>query len=362
MKYSITPLNFERDFPSFVQLCQAIYGHKAAACDEALHRWLFAENIYNPPGVHFFTVAKAGDKVIASDCLMPVPFHIKGKSFRAAWSIKTMTHPDYQRQGIFKALTEYNIARAKEFGIDVILGIANASSFAGYRKFGWDILMERKAIIRVLDIRKSLAKKKVPGPFAGAGNSLYRLLEKGRLARLAAQARKYETSVHSSAPDVCNEIWPKMQAAFPVAVERNQDYINWRYNQRPGQGYKFALAHDSGRAEALMIFRQNMSEKYCIIVDYIGTSDSDAIPALLYKVVQYCLENNLRYIINSSGNKFDNHLCNHFWFRHLTAPLVNNKFIAYRTNRDISAADLKQEDNWFFSYGDTELDLDLPFA
>ena len=114
MKYPISQLDFERDFASFVDLSRAIYGDKAVT-DEAMFRWLF-ERTSTTPGSHFFHVAKDGDRVVASDCLMPVPIQIEGKHYLAAWSIKTMTHPDYQRQGIFRAMTEHNIARARGIG------------------------------------------------------------------------------------------------------------------------------------------------------------------------------------------------------------------------------------------------------
>lgn len=360
MKYPITQLDFDRDFAGFVELSRAIYGEKAVA-DEALYRWLFEKNIYNPKGYYLFHVAKDGDKVVASDCLMPVPLSIKGNKYLAAWSIKTMTHPDYQRQGIFRAMTEFNITRARELGIDIILGFANANSFPGYKKFGWEVLWERRAIIRPLDIRQSLRRKAPLSPFAEVGNKLFRMLDKGRLARLAAQAQKYETEIHSSAPETCDKLWAKMQAGFAIAIERDQKYIEWRYNQRPNQEYKFVVACAQKQPEAMLVFRRHLGNNSCIIIDYIGAPESPAIPALLHETVQYCLDNNLRYIINSSGSRFDDYLCNHFWFKYLTAPLANNMFIAHRINRDINPAHLTEQENWFISYGDSELDLDLQF-
>ena len=61
MKYPISQLDFQRDFTSFIELSQAIYGERAVT-DQALYQWLFADNIYNPNGNHLFHVARDGDK------------------------------------------------------------------------------------------------------------------------------------------------------------------------------------------------------------------------------------------------------------------------------------------------------------
>lgn len=358
MKYPITQLDFDRDFPSFVDLSHAIYGDKAVT-DENMYRWLFEKNIYNPHGVHFFHVAKDGNKVIASDCLMPVPLVVKGKDYLAAWSIKTMTHPEYQRQGIFRAMTEHNIAQAREQGIDVILGFANSNSYPGYKKFGWDVLVERRAVIRPLDIKGSLAKKKILGSLAGVGNALYRTLDRRRLAALVSKANNFHTEIYASAPEPSQEVWPQMQAAIPVLIQRNHRYIDWRYNRRPKQDYKFVVAKTGDKGQAMLVFRHNYSNESCVIIDYIGTPHSEALPALMYKTIRHCLEHNLRYIINSSGSVFDNYLNDHLGFKYLTAPLANNMFIACRLNPAIDLGTLQLEPNWFYSYGDSELDIDL---
>jgi hypothetical protein len=71
------------------------------------------------------------------------------------------------------------------------------------------------------------------------------------------------------------------------------------------------------------------------------------------------LQNDIRYLINSSGSVFDNHLNDHYGFKYLTTPMANNMFIACRLNESIDLRTLQLETNWFYSYGDSELDIDL---
>lgn len=355
MQYPVSQLDFQGDFSGFVQLSQSIYG-KRAVTNKEMYQWLFAKNIYNPHGIHLLHIAKDKDKVIASDGLIPIPFIIAGKRYLAAWSVKTMTHPDYQRQGVFRGMTEYSLARAKELGIQLILGFANSNSYPGYAKFGWDFLMRRQAIIRPLDIKASLAKRPLLRPLATLGNTLFQSIDHRRIAALEREAGSVNTVILPAAPPAIQGIWPEMKDSFALLVERDYPYFHWRYNLRPGQDYRFVLALDGEKTVAMLIFRET-SRGACIIVDYLGPSRSPGLPALLLATIKFCRQKALRHILNSSGRVFDNYL-RKFGFKPLGTDLANNMLIACPLG-DVDLAPLRSEDNWFFSYGDSELDIDL---
>ena len=268
-----------------------------------------------------------------------------------------MTHPDYQRQGIFRAMTEYSLARAKELGIQLILGFANSESYPGYKKFGWTFLLERRAAIRPLDIQVSLAKRGLFKPLAGTGNCLYQSWDRKRIAALAKEVGAIEAVILPAAPPAVEAIWSQMQTSFALLVERDFNYFHWRYNQRPRQDYKFVLASDAGNPLAMLVFRITSSNT-CIIVDYLGPRQSPALPALFYKTIQHCREQAVRYILISSGSAFDSNL-KQYGFKPLSAPLTNNMFIACPLEEKMDLTAMKTEANWFFSYGDSELDIDL---
>lgn len=355
MRFTIGQLDFDRDFVGFVELSQSIYGAKAVS-DESLYRWLFAENVFNPPGGHLFHVARDGNRVVASDGLVPVPLVIGGRRCLAAWSVKTMTHPAYQRQGIFTALTQYGLERAQESGIELVLGFANASSYPGYEKFGWRFLFERRATIRPIDIETSLSKRPFLKPLARTANRLYRYWDQKRVAALSKKSPTFKTVVYETAPAAAGKLWAKALGASTVAVERLYPYLAWRYNQRPNQDYRFIMAGDEDHPEAMLIFRL-AGQGICFIIDYLGSVNSAALPLLLAQTMDYCQAKAVRYILNSSGPDFDRRL-QKYGYRPLAAALANNMLIAY----PLTAVDhtiLANESNWQFGYGDSELDIDL---
>lgn len=356
MGYTISPLEFNRDFVSFAELCRAIY-RDAGTADIDMYQWLFPGNIFNPQGAHFLHVAREGGRVIASDGLIPVPLRVGEKKCLAAWSVKTMTHPDYQRRGIFRALTEYSLARAKALGIDLILGFANANSYPGYEKFGWKFLFQRQAVLRPLDIEKSLSNRSLLKPLARFGNSLYRSWDRRRLSSLARKAEGVDTVVLPEAPPLISAIWQQMPGSFSILVERDYPYINWRYNRRPRQDYRFVLAEKVGQPLALLVFRVT-SRRFCYLIDYLGPVESEALPALLFRTIQFCRQHSIRLILSSCGCAFDNRL-QEYGFKTLPGRLTNNMLIAFPLgDQDLTL--LTAEEAWFFSYGDSELDIDLP--
>ncbi len=355
MKYPISPLDFESEFDSFIDLSKSIYG-ESAVTDKAMYRWLAEQNTYNPDGCHLFHVAKDKEVVVASDFLQPVPLIVNDKKYLAAWSIKTMTHPEYRRQGIFAAMTEHNISRAKDSGVDVILGFANASSFPGYKKFGWDVLFERRAVIRPLDIREPLRRKLKVAPLASGLNAVFKKWDKRRREKVKITL---DISLEHSIPQGAEQAWEQMKKDFPVAVERSPQYLDWRYTQRPRHDYKFLAARQGQQLKGLLIYRYRPSNQSCILIDYLGPFDESVIGQLIHQLTETCIDNGIRYIISSSGETFDRFLEGRMHFKRLATPMANNMFIACIINPALQPEMLSRPDDWFYGYGDSELDIDL---
>jgi hypothetical protein len=60
-----------------------------------------------------------------------------GRVVRCARPVDTATHPDFERRGVFRALTNEAIDQARDQGIELIFNTPNAKSGAGYLSMGW---------------------------------------------------------------------------------------------------------------------------------------------------------------------------------------------------------------------------------
>ncbi|MTI94385.1 MAG: GNAT family N-acetyltransferase [Firmicutes bacterium] len=357
MSYPIEALDFQKDFPEFSRLFKVIYDGKEPC--RSMYEWLFVKNVFNREG-HFLHVAKDGAKVVASDCLLPVPVIINGNQYNAAWSIRTMTDPEYQRRGIFRALTNHNIEAARRQGIDLILGFANNNSYPGYVKFGWEVLFERTASYRPLNLEKALTKKlRLPG-LAKLANEGYRRYDHRKLqANSHRHTGWFRFTNSTQAPPETDSLWAKMHNFAPIMVARHHKYCDWRYNQRPNHKYKFITAYQGAEPAGLLIWRM-LKNGSALLVDYVGPRSKDLIVALANQALIQARNNGANLMLESTGPYFRAELKT-LGFRDLGRPLQNNHFIALRLNEKLDSKILGSEENWFFSYGDSEFDLDAGF-
>lgn len=100
---------------------------------------LFAwKHIGNPFGRSIVLVAEADGRIAGLRAFMRWELDTRnGDRLRCVRAVDTATHPDYQRRGIFKALTLAAVEEAAGDDVDLIFNTPNPKSGAGYLKMGW---------------------------------------------------------------------------------------------------------------------------------------------------------------------------------------------------------------------------------
>lgn len=85
-----------------------------------------------PEGPCPAVLALDGRKVIGFYTGLPTRMRLGPEVISGIQSMDTLTHPDYQRQGIFITLAEACYALAKGRGFEMIYGFPNANSYPGF--------------------------------------------------------------------------------------------------------------------------------------------------------------------------------------------------------------------------------------
>lgn len=99
--------------------------------------WAWKHEI-NPFGPSIVLLAWVGDRIAGVRALMRWDlFTDEGHQVRCVRPVDTATHPDFERRGVFKALTLEAVELARESGIDLIFNTPNPRSGAGYLSMGW---------------------------------------------------------------------------------------------------------------------------------------------------------------------------------------------------------------------------------
>lgn len=358
MEREIVNIDLERDFDTFKDLTIACFG-KGSNLDKGMHQWLIDDNPYNPEGNLLFLL-KEGDKAIGCDGLIPNELYIKGKTYLTAHSVKSMTHPDFQRQGIFRKMTENSVDQGRKAGVDVILGLANAASYPAYQKFGWETLFEKEVLVKPIHIKKLLKRKFKFGPLAALGDMVFVTLNKLKIGPVPSDL-SFEWL--DKIPEATQSCWDQNKDKHDVLLVRDYKYLNYRYNERPDVQYKTMLARQNGEPVGFAVLRvsKTANSVFASIAEFFTDPSNDHfIEEMARELTRFAYKCNLDYLVLSCG-EFGNYdrVLKANGYRPTPKPPSNNMMIACILNDEIKADDLKNAANWHVTQGEGDVELDL---
>lgn len=358
MEREIVRINIDRDFESFKELTLRCFG-AGSNLDRDMHRWLIDGNPYNPDGNLLFLL-KEGEKAIGCDGLLPNELYVNGKTVLTAHSVKSMTHPDYQRQGIFRRMTENSVTKGKEAGVDVILGLANAASYPAYQKFGWETLFEKEVLVRPIHIRKLLKRKLKFAPAAILGDFLFTSLEK---IKLRSRPEGISFAWSDRVPEETQSCWERCRSKYHVLLVRDYRYLNYRYNERPDVSYHTLMMRQNGEAAGFAILRESKTANsvFASVAEFFTDPfDDQLIEAMAKELARYAYRHNLDYLVLSCGEfgHLNRVLRRSGWRPTPKAP-SNNMMIACILSDKVTKEELSDSRNWHLSQGEGDIEIDL---
>ena len=360
---NICNINLDEDFESFEELCILSFGERTNQ-DLGMHRWMFDENPYNPNGQNLMYVLKEGDKIIGADGLIPFELYVRGKIITGAHSVKSMTHPDYKRQGIFRTMTDNSVVCARNNGVDVIIGLANKNSYPAYEKFGWPTLYEKEVYIRPINITHKMKEKVKSGFLAGMSNGLYNCFDKLRLApKNALKKLNAEVEPLNFIPEEITQYWDKYKDKYNVLIVRDYKYLNYRYNKRPDVKYKTLLINSDSEKIGFAVLRETLANgsKMVSVAENFTDPDNDLyIGAIAEAIIDYCYSVNAEYVVVGTGlyGRYKDVLLKYGFVKNKKS-LINNMMIAKTLSDKISDDELGGHESWHITQGDGETERDL---
>lgn len=231
MEQTITTREMEdTDLPAVVELLRVSLGDDPAIPKSTeLFTW---KHLSNPFGRSIALVAESQDRLVGLRAFMRWDLVTdQGSTIRCVRAVDTATHPDFQRRGIFRRLTEEAVEVAKSRDIDLIFNTPNEKSGAGYLNMGWAEVGKIKPMIRP-SVR--LLRTEMPVSNLGIEEHLTR-------------GREVTDRPMSDRP------------ARGLRTPRTQEYWHWRFQSHPAARYAEVGSSDA-RAVVRIGRRRGRSE------------------------------------------------------------------------------------------------------
>lgn len=197
------------DIDGIIELQRIGLGEGTLARSAEVWRWKHVDNPFGPSAV---LVAESGGTLVGLRAFMRWSFVTDGGSvLRAVRAVDTVTHPDWQGQGLFTRLTKQLCNELANDGVDLVFNTPNDKSRPGYLKMGW----------RDLGRMMVWARPMRPGPFRRHGSN-------------APAARDALVAV---------DIGPRLERGLHTPVDG--PFLRWRYGAVPGLDYRSVIDHET---------------------------------------------------------------------------------------------------------------------
>lgn len=318
--------------------------------------WKFADNPYHAE--HAIVVAESCEKIIGMYPSWGRSYKFGDNLILTLQPIEDCVHPDFRGGGrVFIRLHHEYRKRAVSLGARFAFGFPTDDHFKiGRRLFDYRVLFSVPVLYKRLNLRLAF-RNRFGNIFLEKlvyllSNRLYRIFysisgmkgQKGfKIERVYSFDKGYDG------------FWDMVSRRRKIIGIRDSAYLNWRYVQYPKGGYAIFSSMKDGQVQGYIILRISdidSGERAGLIVDLLTIDNEDLIGGLLNMGIIYFLSEGVDYIkILLEDNLIYNYLIKK-GFKKRGDPL----YLACELfDENLDEGFLKDRNNWFLSYGDTDL-------
>ncbi len=241
--------------------------------------WRFKHSYYGMPSLW---VAESDGKIVGQQTVNYVKMKV-GDEVRLAYnSESSMTHPDFQRRGIFQTLCQKSYDEMAEKGIVWGYGNPNLNShFAFVKRLGWYDLKYYRTFIKPLKVKWGYPLL-FPSPFLMSPSNLY--LGAGHFWKVD----RFTPLVD----ELCADVAKKSRIAFV----KDAGFLNWRYIDHPYIKYVVPCHWWMGRLTGFIVLSiSSLKRKMFGNILELTALDDHSGEALLSIALRYFREQNVDF-------------------------------------------------------------------
>lgn len=311
--------------------------------------WQFLENPVNQQFVDI-AIDPTNEKVAAIYAIAPVKFKIGDQQVVGSQSLDTITDVDYRGKGLFINLAKSVYDKAAANQVKLVYGFPNGNSIHGFaKKLDWQVLDPVPFLLKPLN--SSYFSKKI---------KFLSWLPNLPIGFKSAVAKNVEIREEFAFPDQVNALWDKFAKSITVAVQRDKEYLTWRYLNKPQEDYKILHAYtQAGAYIGYIIYcvKGKHGGKIGYIMEYIyDPQHSDLASNLMKQAVNSIIEEKADCILGWSME----HSLPYQTYKKSGFMNLPEKFRPIELHFGARAFDpqfallINERKNWYLSYSDSD--------
>lgn len=320
-------------------------------------------------------VAEYDRQIIGHMALVSVFIKTSLRSIKGCQAVDLIVHPKFRGQGIFLAIGKFLMNEAGKQGIDIAYGFPNKPAHSGHLKYGWFDICKVPFMIKPMVPNLAIADflpehriteflnrfgttKKITNSLLSAvlgtisfASKIFNRIEIRNVRSI--KVRRVET-----ADDRIDEFWNDVSKDYTNIVVRNNEYMNWRFFQKPNPKYTTLVAEERGRILGYIVLctRNEKNIKYGCVIDILASlKQKSVIQLLLLKAVEELERENVNFITCWMLN---NSQSGRVYYKILKANgfvrVRSNPFIARVNSLGISAGFICTPADWYVTIADSD--------
>jgi len=221
-------------------------------------------------------------EIVAGFALMPLKTRVGDAEVTVTQGADLVTHPDYQRQGLFRTLATQLYDLAGKAGLPWTYAYPDieTAAYEGHMKMGWADVLHVNQMTCVLNPRAFVLRREMSGVKKYAMRKYIGTVHKPKPPHPEKGVKVEEVEAYGPGLD---EFWSDVAGDYPVALKRDSAYLNWRA-AHPSGSYVRIQAGRNGDVDgyAVLARRDRAGMKQGYILDCVTrTGERECVNGLM---------------------------------------------------------------------------------
>ena len=347
----------EGDKKGLLPLTETVYG-EVLDKDQWMKYWSWKYK-HNPAGSPIIWFAEVNNKLVGQYPIIPVKMKVGNEVIMGSQMVELMTHPDYQRQGIFLTLAKQALSDAGNKGIDITYGFPNKPAYPGHLKSGYFNVGALSALIKPLNLENILSKY-ITNRFLLriCAVSLNFIIKGLYRTKNPPEVNGLTITRISAFDERINVLWETVSNDYEISIVRDKEYLNWRYIDMPGVDYAIYLAEKEGQILGYTVLKCEKQQGLIFgrIFDLVVPLGQESIAhSLILKAIDFFKEEKADLVLHRMiGDEAYCKTLRKSGFIYSRFVSRRARFIARPTTPKISEIFLRDPRHWFVQAGDSD--------